>query len=315
VELNTKYISVVTNCFNEEGNVEEVYRRVKRAIESVEDVEGYEHIFIDNASTDRTVPTLKALASTDSSLKIIVNNRNFGQIRSVNHGLFQASGDAVIHVVGDLQDPPELIPDLVKKWEEGYAVVIGQKTGSPDGWLMRQLRSLFYSFMGALSDAPQIKNFTGFGLFDKNVIDEIKSLQDPYPYFRGLISEFGYSLAIVPYHQPARRRGKTTHNLYSLYDMAMLGITSHSKVPLRIATFTGFVLSVLSALVGVFYLAYKLAAWDEFDLGLAPLIIGMFFFAAVQLFFIGIVGEYIGSIHTHALKRPMVVEKERINFE
>ncbi len=313
--METSNISIVTNCFNEEANVEEVYRRVKDAIRLVPTVEKYEHIFIDNASTDKTVTILKELALGDPSLKIIVNNRNFGQIRSVNHGLFQARGDAVIHVVADLQDPPELIPKLVRKWQEGYAVVIGQKAGSRDGWLMRLVRKIFYSSMDRISDAPQIKNFTGFGLFDKKVIDEIRSLEDPYPYFRGLISEFGYSLAIVPYEQPARRRGITTHNFYSLYDLAILGITNHSKVPLRIATFAGFVLSVLSACVGIFYLGYKLLAWEEFDLGLAPLIIGVFFFAAVQLFFIGIVGEYIGSIHTQVLKRPMVVEKERVNFE
>lgn len=310
-----KKISVLTNCFNEEDNVEEVYHRVKRVIEALTTVESYEHIFIDNASTDRTVPILKGLASLDPSVKIIVNNRNFGQVRSVNHGLFQASGDAVIHIVADLQDPPELIPQFIEKWREGYAVVIGQKIGSRDGWIMRLLRKMFYLCMDRLSEAPQIKNFTGFGLFDKKVIGEIKSLEDPYPYFRGLISDFGYSLAIVPYEQPARRWGKTTHNLYSLYDLAILGVTNHSKVPLRIATFMGFILSVLSACVGIFYLTYKLLAWEDFDLGLAPLIIGMFFFAAVQLFFIGIVGEYIGSIHTQVLKRPMVVEKERINFD
>jgi|TARA_B100000530_G_scaffold167448_1_gene105521 glycosyltransferase involved in cell wall biosynthesis len=315
LKLGSKKISIVTNCFNEEANVGEVYRRVKEVVENITTVTSYEHIFIDNASTDGTVAVLKELASHDPALKVIVNNRNFGQIRSANHALLQATGDAVIHVVADLQDPPELIPEFLEKWAEGYAVVIGQKEGSRDGWLMRQLRKIFYSCMAAISDAPQIKNFTGFGLFDKKVIDTIRSLEDPYPYFRGLISEFGYSVAIVPYQQPARRRGKTTHNFYSLYDMAILGVTNHSKIPLRVATFAGIVLSVLSALVGMFYLVYKLLAWDDFDLGLAPLIIGMFFFAAVQLFFIGIVGEYIGSIHTQVLKRPMVVEKERINFE
>jgi len=313
--LESKKISIVTNCFNEEANVGEVYRRVKEVVENVTTVSSYEHIFIDNASTDGTVAVLKKLAAHDPALKVIVNNRNFGQIRSGNHALLQATGDAVIHVVADLQDPPELIPKFLEKWQEGYSVVIGQKTGSQDGWLMRLVRKVFYSFMSRLSDAPQIKNFTGFGLFDKKVIDEIRALGDPYPYFRGLISEFGYSLAVVPYEQPARRRGITTHNFYSLYDLAILGITNHSKVPLRIATFTGFILSVVSALVGIFYLVYKLLAWEQFDLGLAPLIIGVFFFAAVQLFFIGIVGEYIGSIHTQVLNRPMVVEKERVNFD
>ena len=308
-------VSVVTNCFNEETNIEEVYGRVRVAINSVNWVTTYEHIFIDNCSTDGTVAVLKRLAASDPALKIIVNNRNFGQIRSGMHAIFQATGDAVIHVVADLQDPPELIPQFLEKWREGFSVVIGQKSSAKDSWLMTFARRTFYLVMDRLSESPQIKNFTGFGLFSKGVIEKIRSVDDPYPYFRGLISDFGYSIAIVPYEQPARKRGVTTHNLYSLYDMAMLGITNHSKVPLRMATFLGFALSLVSGITGFFYLIYKLIAWDDFDLGMAPLVVGMFFFSAVQLLFLGIVGEYVGSIHTRVQKRPMVVEKERINFD
>ncbi len=309
-----KKVSIITNCFNEEQNILELYQKVKDALEAVSWVT-YEHIFIDNASTDSTQYILRELANNDSSVKVIVNTRNFGQIRSATHCLFQATGDAVIHVVADFQDPPDLIPSFLEKWREGYPVVIGQKLAAHDSWVMKQCRSLFYSLIDRISSSPQIKNFTGFGLYDRQVIEVIRSLNDPYPYFRGLISEFGFEIARVPYQQPARKRGVTTHNFYSLYDMAVLGITSHSKVPLRIATFAGFAMSLVSAAVGIFYLLYKIISWDRFDLGLAPLIIGLFFFAAVQLFFIGIVGEYIGSIHTQVFNRPMVIEKERINFD
>jgi polyisoprenyl-phosphate glycosyltransferase len=307
-------ISVVTNCFNEASNVEEVYQRVRDAIQSVSWVSSYEHIFIDNASTDQTVPILRKIAESDFNLKIIVNNRNFGQVRSANHGLFQASGHAVIHIVADLQDPPELIPEFLEKWRQGYAVVIGQKRLVDDGFFLKIARGSFYKIMERLSETPQIKNFTGFGLYDHSVVKKIEALGDPYPYFRGLIMDLGFKIIAVPYDQPGRVRGVTSHNFYSLYDLAMLGITNHSKVPLRLATFFGFVLALVSGFVGLFYLFYKVLAWDHFDLGVAPLVIGVFFFSSVQLFFIGIMGEYIGSIHTQVLKRPMVVEKERINF-
>ena len=312
--MTKRQVSIVTNCFNEEQNILELYQKVKDVFATVPWVT-YEHIFIDNASTDGTKNILRDLARKDSAVKVIFNSRNFGQIRSGNHGVLQATGDAVIHVVADLQDPPDLIPAFLEKWREGYPVVIAQKIATKDSWVMGQCRSLFYFLMDRISSAPQIKNFTGFGLYDRQVIEVIRSLNDPYPYFRGLISEFGFEIAIIPYHQPTRKRGVTSHNFYSLYDMAVLGITNHSKVPLRIATFAGFAMSLVSAAVGFFYLLYKVISWDRFDLGLAPLIIGLFFFAAVQLFFIGIVGEYIGSIHTQVLNRPMVIEKERINFD
>ena len=277
-------ISVVTNCFNEASNVEEVYQRVREAVQSVSWVSSYEHIFIDNASTDQTVPILRKKAESDSNLKIIVNNRNFGQVRSASHGLFQASGHAVIHIVADLQDPPELIPEFLEKWRQGYAVVIGQKRLVDDGFFLKVARGSFYKIIDRLSETPQIKNFTGFGLYDHSVVKKIEALGDPYPYFRGLITDLGFKIIAVPYDQPGRIRGVTSHNFYSLYDLAMLGITNHSKVPLRLATFFGFVLALISGFAGLFYLLYKLLAWDHFDLGVAPLVIGVFFFSSVVFY-------------------------------
>ena len=252
-----KNISIVTNCFNEEGNILDLYKSVKAILDPIPWLT-YDHIFIDNASTDNTVDILRTLAEKDKSVKVILNTRNFGQIRSGNYALLEATGDAVIHLVADLQDPPELIPRLLEKWQEGYPIVIGQKCKTKDGWTMAILRGLFYRVIGVISEVPQIESYTGFGLYDKKVIDTIRSLKDPYPYFRGLISELGFDIATIKYEQPARQHGITTHNFYSLYDIAILGITNHSKVPLRLATFLGFSISLLSALAGLFYLFYKL---------------------------------------------------------
>lgn len=312
--MNSKLISVVTSCYNEEDNVEEVYKQVKAVFEGLEDYL-YEHIFIDNASTDSTVSILKKLAKTDNNIKIIVNTRNFGHIRSPYYAMLQARGDAVISIVSDLQDPPSMIADFIKKWEEGYKIVIGIKEKSEESFFIFNVRKYYYKLINRLSETELIKNFTGFGLYDKVVIDNLRKLDDPYPYFRGLIAELGFETAKITYKQPKRKRGITKNNFYTLFDMAMLGITNYSKVPLRIATFVGFGASAISLFVGLFYFVYKLVFWKSFVLGSAPLIVGLFFFAAVQLFFIGIIGEYIGSIHTQILKRPLVIEKERINFD
>ena len=308
-----KMISIVTACFNEEENIEEVYRQVKTVINSLDDYD-YEHIFIDNASTDSTVSKLKSIAMVDKNVKIIVNTRNFGHIRSPFHALMEAKGDAVISIVADLQDPPEMIVEFLRKWEEGYKVVAGVKEKSEESFLFFSVRRFYYSLVNRLSDTELIRNFTGFGLYDRAVIDTLRRLGDPYPYFRGLIADLGYECAKIEYKQPLRKRGFTKNNLYTLYDMAMLGITNHSKVPLRLATFTGFLVSMFSLLVGMFYLIFKLLYWKSVMFGIAPLVIGLFFFSAVQLMFIGIIGEYIGSIHTQVLHRPLVIEKERINF-
>ena len=309
-----KHISIVTACYNEEENVRELYERVKKVMSSLDDYR-YEHIFIDNASKDRTVDILRKIAGHDRNVKVIINTRNFGHIRSPYHALLQAKGDAVISIVADLQDPPEMIVNFIKKWEEGYKIVIGVKEKSEESPIFFAIRRLYYNVIGKLSEINLIKNFTGFGLYDQKVIEILRQIDDPYPYFRGLICDIGYERAEIPYVQPARRRGFTKNNFYTLYDIAMLGITNHSKVPLRLATMTGFAVALFSLLVAFGYFLYKLIFWNNFTVGIAPLVIGLFFFGSVQLLFIGIIGEYIGSIHTQVLKRPLVVEKERINFD
>jgi glycosyltransferase involved in cell wall biosynthesis len=306
-------VTVVSPCYNEEGNVEELFQRVDAVFASLPGYQ-FDYIFIDNASKDRTVEVLKAMAKNDRRVKIIVNSRNFGHIRSPYHGLLQGTGEAVIYLASDLQDPPELIPDFIKKWEEGYKVVWAVKAQSHETPLMFLTRKLYYEMISKLSEIELVKNATGFGLYDQRVIEILREIDDPYPYARGLISEIGFEVAKIPFVQPRRKRGITKNNFYTLYDIAMLGITNHSKVPLRLATMAGFSLSFLSLLVAMGYLVAKLIFWETFTLGLAPLIIGIFFFSSVQLFFIGILGEYIGSIYTQVLKRPLVVEKERINF-
>jgi glycosyltransferase involved in cell wall biosynthesis len=308
-----RLISIVTPCYNEEDNVREVYEQVKRVFDNLHDYT-YEHIFIDNASTDRTVEILKDIASENHQVKIIVNTRNFGHIRSPYYALMQSKGEAVISIVSDLQDPIGMIVDFIRKWEEGYKIVIGVKTKSRESPIFFAVRKLYYSLITKLSEVELVKNFTGFGLYDHEVIEKLREIADPYPYFRGLICELGYKRAEIEYTQPARKRGFTKNNFYTLYDMAMLGITNHSKVPLRLATFLGFFVATFSLLVGVFYLVYKILFWETFSVGIAPLVVGIFFFSSVQLIFLGILGEYIGSINTQILKRPLVVEKERINF-
>jgi len=308
-----KLISIITPCYNEEENVEDVYREVKKVFDSLKGYT-YEHIFIDNASKDKTVSILKDIAKDDKNVKVIINTRNFGHIRSPYHALLQAKGDAVISIVADLQDPPQKIIEFLKKWEEGYKIVIGIKTHSEESAIMFGVRKIFYTLISKLSDVELIRNFTGFGLYDKKVIDIIRNLDDPYPYFRGIIADIGFEVAKIKYKQPARKRGITKNNFYTLYDIAMLGITNHSKVPLRLAAMVGFSLSIISLFVACGYLIYKLIFWKSFSVGIAPVVIGLFFFASVQLFFLGLVGEYIGSIHTQVLKRPLVIEKERINF-
>ena len=310
-----KLITVLTPCYNEEENVREVYERVKTVFETTLKDYDYEHLFIDNASLDRTVTILKDIAHTDKRVRLIVNARNFGQIRSPMHALFQARGDAVIGIVADLQDPPEMIAEYVAKWEEGYKIVIGVKRKTEDTPLFSWIRHLYYELIHHLSDVDQVKNATGSGLYDRTFVDIVKKMDDPYPYFRGLIGEIGFERAEIPYDQPIRKRGITKNNFYTLYDMAMLGITNYSKIPLRLAVFTGFGIGCLSLLTAFIYFIYKLLFWKSFQVGMAPLVIGIFFFSAVQLFFIGILGEYIGAIHTQVLKRPLVVEKERINFD
>lgn len=308
-----KTITVVTPCYNEEDNVEELFRQTAAVFAGLPEV-GYEHLFIDNCSTDRTVELLRGLAARDSRVKVILNARNFGQVRSPYYGLMQAQGDAAVLLVADLQDPPAMLADFVRHWLAGAALVVGVKPASRENKLMFAVRRLYYRFVTRIADVRLIQNFTGFGLYDRRVLDVLRAIDDPYPYLRGLVSEVGFEPVQIPYTQPRRARGITKNNFYSLYDFAMLGITSHSRVPLRLATMAGFALSGLSLLVSAIYLLVKLLFWDSFSLGLAPILIGVFFFASVQLFFIGLLGEYVGAILTHVAKRPLVVERERINY-
>lgn len=311
---NRLLISIVTPCFNEAANVEELISRVRESVGSLAGYE-YEHIFIDNASTDGTVERIKTLAGNDHRVKLIVNVRNFGHIRSPVHALMQAKGDLVVGMASDLQDPPELIPEFVAKWEAGYKIVVGVKPKTREAPVMAAVRRLYYRTLGRIANVDLIPNYTGFGLYDRQVIEIVRRIDDPYPYFRGLISELGIPYATVVFEQPKRVRGITKNNFYTLYDLAMLGITSHSKVPVRLATMVGFALSVGSLAISLTYLLLKLLFWDYFSVGTAPLLIGLFFFASVQLFFIGIIGEYVAAIHTQVMRRPLVIEKERINFD
>ncbi len=309
-----KLISVCTPCYNEEDNVKELYLQIKEVFSHYPQY-NYEHILIDNASKDNTVGILKQIAAEDNNVKIIVNARNFGHIRSPHHALLQASGDAVILMASDLQDPPSLIHDFIKKWEEGYKVVIGVKVQSDESRVMFAIRKIYYNLINKLSEIKLNKNHTGFGLYDRRVIEIIRQIDDPYPYFRGLISDIGFESSKIEFRQPTRKRGITKNNFYTLYDMAMLGITNHSKMPLRLAVMLGFSISLLSLIVAAVYLIIKFIYWNSLPLGMAPIVIGLFFFSSVQLIFIGILGEYIGAIHTQILKRPLVIEKERINFK
>lgn len=308
-----KLISIVTPCFNEAGNVEELYTQIRAVMETLPEYD-YEHIYADNASQDGTLEILRRLASQDKRVKVIVNQRNFGALRSPYHAFLLARGDAVAVMCSDLQDPPPLLRDFIRKWEEGFKVVLGQKVESEESPAMYLVRTFYYRLVQRFSDVELLEHVTGFGLYDQEVVQQFRDLDDQYPYVRGLISEFGYEVARIPYRQLARKRGITKNNFYALYDIAMLGMTSHSKVPLRLATMLGFGMSVVSLFFGLGYLVYKLVYWNSFSLGMAPLVIGLFLFSSVQLFFLGVVGEYIGAIHRQAFKRPLVVEKERINF-
>jgi len=311
--MKKKLISIVTPCYNEEENVEQIYLRVKGVMNNFYNY-NYEHIFIDNCSKDRTVEILKKIAEKDKNVKIILNTRNFGHIRSPYYALLQSNGDAAVMIAADLQEPPEAIERFIELWERGYKIVVGVKNKSEENAVLFLIRKVYYNLINKLSEIKLIKNFTGFGLYDKRVVDILRELNDPYPYFRGLVCDIGFKVAKVCYIQKSRKRGITKNNFYTLYDIAMLGITNHSKIPLRLATMFGFLFSIISFLTGIAYFIYKLIYWKSFELGIAPLVVGVFFFFSINLFFLGILGEYIGAIHTQILKRPLVIEKERINF-
>jgi glycosyltransferase involved in cell wall biosynthesis len=311
--MSAKTISIVTACYNEEENVEVLIDRVRAVMATLPQYH-YEHLFIDNSSRDQTVAILKRLAADDPHIKIIVNARNFGHIRSPIHALFQATGDAIISIVADLQDPPEMIPGLIAEWEAGAWSVLCIKRSSEEPGLMFWLRKQYYKWNERLSSIEMIQNFTGFGLYDRRVIDIARSFHDPYPYFRGMIAEIGLPHKKVYYDQPNRKFGVTNNNWYTLYDMGMLGIINHSRVPLRLAVLAGFAGAAGSFSVAMIYLILKLLFWSTFSFGLAPMLIGIFFIASLQLVFLGVMGEYVGAIYTQVQQRPYTVELERVNL-
>lgn len=307
-----KLISIVTPCYNEEENIDELYQRIVAVMSTLP--YDYEHICIDNASTDDTVKKIKNIAAQDKRVKLIVNARNFGHIKSPYYAILQSRGDACILIASDLQDPPEMITDFIRKWEEGFKTVLAVKPESEESSAMFFLRKIYYRFITRISEVPLVQNATGAGLFDRVVVDILRNINDSYPYFRGLLCEIGFPIATVPFKQPRRQRGVTKNNFYTLYDIAMLGITNHSKVPLRLMAMGGFLLSILSLFAAIGFLVAKLLFWNYFQIGISPILIGIFFFGAVQMFSIGLLGEYIASIHTQVRKMPLVIEVERINF-
>jgi len=312
--MSHKLLSVVTPCYNEEDNVDELYRRVTEVFALYPNYT-FEFIFIDNASSDKTVSKLRSIALEDSRVKIIVNNRNYGHIRSPYWGIIQSTGSATIYLASDLQDPPELIPVFIKAWEEGYKVVMASKPiDKNSNRIVNFFRNQYYKLIDNISDITLTKDVNGFGLYDKSVLDIVRSVNDPYPFLRGLICELGFEIKLIPFDQPRRLRGISKTNFYSLFDIAVLGVISHSNVPIRIASLLGFAIGGMSLIVATVYLLLKLLYWDSLPLGIAPIVIGMFFMFGLILLFIGIIGEYVGSIHSYVKNRPIVVEKERINF-
>lgn len=309
-----KHISVMTPCYNEEGNIRDIYLAVKEQFDKLPQY-SYEHIFIDNYSTDKSRDILRELAKEDHNVKVIFNVTNFGPNRSGTYGMLQGTGDALICIVCDLQDPPDLIPEFLQKWESGYKVVLGQKTKSRENPIMFQIRKIYYGIMAKLSETEHLTNVTGYGLFDKEVLDMIKWMDDPEPYIRGLVTQLGYKWCLIPYTQRERQSGKSSYDFYKYFDFAITGLTHVSRKPLRIATLMGFAMSAISFAIALLYLIMKLIRWDSFSMGTAPILIGIFLLASVQLSFIGVIGEYIGAILTRVTKRPMVIEEERINFD
>jgi dolichol-phosphate mannosyltransferase len=308
-----KLISIVTPTYNEEENIEELYNQIKKSISNIKEYD-FEIIVIDNDSTDKTQEILKNIASKDKNFKVIINNRNFGHIRSPYYGILQSSGIATVYLASDLQDPPKYIPELIDKWESGFKLVMAIKPESESGFLFHQTRKIYYRLLNKISDVVIIKDSTGFGIYDSEVINQLKKINEPYPFLRGLICDLGYKVETISFKQPARKRGLTKNNFYTLYDIGILGVISHSKVPIRFAAFLGFIMGFVSFIVAIFYVILKLLFWSSFPMGTAPIIISIFFFLGLQFMFIGIIGEYIGSIHTYSQNRPLVIEKERINF-
>lgn len=309
-----KKISVLIPCYNEEDNVVPMSKALIKMFSENLPNYNYEILFIDNCSQDKTRDNLRLICSQNKKVKAIFNAKNFGQFNSPYYGMLQTTGDCVISMCCDFQDPIEVIPQFVEAWENGYKIVCGIKATSQENGIMRFIRTLYYKAIKKMSQVEQIEHFTGFGLYDKTFIKVLKDLDDPTPFLRGIVAELGYKRKEIRYEQQRRRAGKTHNNWYSLYDAAMLSFTSYTKVGLRIATIGGFICSVIGCIVGIFYLIKKLMNWKEFQAGIAPVSIGVFVIGAIQMFFVGLLGEYVMNINTRVMKRPLVVEEERINF-
>ena len=310
-----KTISIATSCWNEVENIPLFYQRVRAELEKHPQYD-YEFVVADNASTDGTREVLRRIAAADPKFKVILNARNFGHIRSPYNALLSAGGDLVFYLCSDLQEPPELLGQFLDKYELGYDVVAGVRSGTHAGVLMEFLRGLYYKLLQKSTPGQKLlEKFTGFGLYDRKFIDALRKFHEPYPYFRGLVSEIGLKQCEVPFVQDKRQHGVTKNNYFTLYDMAMTGLVNHSKLPLRLAVLTGFLIGGASLVVAIIYFVLKLLWWDTFNLGLAPLVIGMFFLSGVQLLFIGIIGEYLGAVWVQVKNRPLVIEEERINFD
>jgi len=307
-----KKISIVTPTFNEEENIERLCHEIKQEIKKLN--YDYEHIVIDNCSTDKTIDKLREITSKDKNVKVIINSRNCGHIKSPFYGMLQSSGDVCILMVSDFQEPMDLIPKYINKWESGSKIVLGEKIASDENNFMFTLRKLFYYFLNKISETKLSTNTTGTGLFDKEVINRLRKINDPYPYFRGLISEIGFKIETIKFHQPLRKFGITKNNFFTLYDLAMLGIVKHSRMPLRFMTLLGFIASFGCLLVAMAYFILKLIFWSSFTLGSAPTLIGIFAISSIQIMLLGLLGEYIGIILLHQRNMPLVIEKERINF-
>lgn len=309
-----KKISVLVPCYNEEENVVPISESIINELEKLKEYD-YELIFIDNCSKDTTRNLLVDLCKKNNKIKAIFNVRNFGQFNSPYYGLLQTTGDCTILMCADFQDPIDMIPKFINEWENGYKLVIGIKNKSKENKFMYFLRSCYYKVIKKISTTEQIEHFTGFGLYDKDFIKVLKELKDPTPFLRGIVAEFGFKRKDIPYEQEKRKAGKTHNNFYSLYDAAMLSFTSYTKVGLRLATFIGAIIGLISFIIGLVYLILKLIYWNRFAAGTAPLLIGMCFLGAIQLFFIGFLGEYILSMNSRIMKRPLVIEEKRLNFK
>ena len=312
--MRRKIISIVLPSFNEEGNIEKIYIEVTKLFKKQLKSYDYEVVFIDNDSKDNTRNIIRKICKKDKKAKAIFNVKNFGQFNSPYYGLLNTKGDASISMASDFQDPVEVIPKFVKAWEEGYKIAIGVRKTSTDNFLLRFIKRIYYDLINKFSNVDQIKMFTGFGLYDKDFINVLRKLDDPTPFLRGIVAELGYKRKEIPFEQGIRKNGRTSNNFYSLYDAAMLSFTSYTKIGLRIATFFGAIVLIFSVVTAIIYLIMKFIWWDRFQAGMIPLLLGMLFLGSVQILFIGIIGEYILAINQRSMKRPLVIEEERINF-